>query len=153
MHWRGRRWRRSKGGWRGWSICSGLSRSMFSSRYMYSLSKNFCDRADGAFFQLLQIARKHFDAGGERMRFTFPALITSAIKLCRRYKNREHLVRALIYLFFVYSTCSPFIGNRLANQSIQYPQIRAPTYLHPLYPNRSANNRATSLSTLSTDRR
>lgn len=42
-------------------------------------------------FELLQIARKHFDAGGERMRFTFPALITSAIKLCRRYKNREHL--------------------------------------------------------------
>ncbi|KAF5361669.1 hypothetical protein D9758_007282 [Tetrapyrgos nigripes] len=40
---------------------------------------------------LLQIARKHFDAGGERMRFTFPALITSVIKLCRRYKNREHL--------------------------------------------------------------
>lgn len=28
--------------------------------------------------------------GGERMRFTFPALITSSIKLCRRYKNREH---------------------------------------------------------------
>lgn len=28
------------------------------------------------------------------MRFTFPALITSSIKLCRRYKNREHLVRS-----------------------------------------------------------
>ncbi|THV01238.1 vacuolar protein sorting-associated protein 35 [Dendrothele bispora CBS 962.96] len=42
-------------------------------------------------FELLQIARRHFDAGGERMRFTFPALITAAIKLCRRYKNREHL--------------------------------------------------------------
>ncbi|KAK0213004.1 vacuolar protein sorting-associated protein 35 [Desarmillaria ectypa] len=42
-------------------------------------------------FELLQMARKHFDAGGERMRFTFPALITSSIKLCRRYKNREHL--------------------------------------------------------------
>ncbi|KAF8641524.1 hypothetical protein AX16_009902 [Volvariella volvacea WC 439] len=41
-------------------------------------------------FELLQIARKHFDAGGERMRFTFPALITSSIKLCRRYKIREH---------------------------------------------------------------
>ena len=27
------------------------------------------------------------------MRYTFPALITSSIKLCRRYKNREHLVR------------------------------------------------------------
>ncbi|KAF9523654.1 vacuolar protein sorting-associated protein 35 [Crepidotus variabilis] len=40
-------------------------------------------------FELLQIARRHFDLGGERMRFTFPALITSSIKLCRRYKNRE----------------------------------------------------------------
>jgi vacuolar protein sorting-associated protein 35 len=44
--------------------------------------------------QLLQTARRHFNEGGERMRFTFPALITSAIKLCRRYKNREHLVRS-----------------------------------------------------------
>ncbi|OAX40480.1 vacuolar protein sorting-associated protein 35 [Rhizopogon vinicolor AM-OR11-026] len=42
-------------------------------------------------FQLLQMARKHLEAGGERMRYTFPALITSSIKLCRRYKNREHL--------------------------------------------------------------
>ncbi|KAG6899335.1 hypothetical protein C0993_011123 [Termitomyces sp. T159_Od127] len=42
-------------------------------------------------FELLQIARKHFEAGGERMRFTFPALITSSIKLCRRYKNHEHV--------------------------------------------------------------
>ncbi|KAG6829895.1 hypothetical protein H0H92_003028 [Tricholoma furcatifolium] len=42
-------------------------------------------------YELLQTARKHFDAGGERMRFTFPALITSSIKLCRRYKNREHV--------------------------------------------------------------
>ncbi|KAJ7490029.1 vacuolar protein sorting-associated protein 35 [Mycena galericulata] len=38
-------------------------------------------------FELLQIARRHFDAGGERMRFTLPALITSSIKLCRRYKK------------------------------------------------------------------
>ncbi|EGN92708.1 hypothetical protein SERLA73DRAFT_117008 [Serpula lacrymans var. lacrymans S7.3] len=42
-------------------------------------------------FELLQMARKHFEAGGERMRYTFPALITSSIKLCRRYKQREHL--------------------------------------------------------------
>ncbi|KAF9007922.1 vacuolar protein sorting-associated protein 35 [Cyathus striatus] len=42
-------------------------------------------------FELLQTARKHFDFGGERMRFTFPALITSSIKLCRRYKTREHV--------------------------------------------------------------
>ncbi|EKM83350.1 hypothetical protein AGABI1DRAFT_65850 [Agaricus bisporus var. burnettii JB137-S8] len=39
-------------------------------------------------FELLQIARRHFETGGDRMRFTFPALITSSIKLCRRYKNR-----------------------------------------------------------------
>lgn len=43
-------------------------------------------------WQLLQTARRHFDLGADRMRFTFPALITSSIKLCRRYKNREHLV-------------------------------------------------------------
>ncbi|KAI0757552.1 vacuolar protein sorting-associated protein 35 [Daedaleopsis nitida] len=42
-------------------------------------------------FEILQTARRHFETGGERMRFTYPALITSAIKLCRRYKNREHL--------------------------------------------------------------
>ncbi|KIM81736.1 hypothetical protein PILCRDRAFT_488550 [Piloderma croceum F 1598] len=42
-------------------------------------------------FELLQTARRHFEAGGERMRFTFPALITASIKLCRRYKNREHV--------------------------------------------------------------
>lgn len=40
-------------------------------------------------FELLQSARRHFETGGDRMRFTFPALITSSIKLCRRYKSRE----------------------------------------------------------------
>lgn len=43
----------------------------------------------GVQFELLQTARRHFETGGERMRFTFPALITSSIKLCRQYKNRE----------------------------------------------------------------
>ncbi|KAI0075926.1 vacuolar protein sorting-associated protein 35 [Panus rudis PR-1116 ss-1] len=42
-------------------------------------------------FELLQTARRHFETGGDRMRYTYPALITAAIKLCRRYKNREHL--------------------------------------------------------------
>ncbi|KAH9982074.1 vacuolar protein sorting-associated protein 35 [Lactifluus volemus] len=45
----------------------------------------------GTQFELLQTARRHLEAGGDRMRFTFPAVITSAIKLCRRYKSREHL--------------------------------------------------------------
>ena len=53
---------------------------------LYIINTEFCC------MKLLQIARRHFDLGGERMRFTFPALITSSIKLCRRYKNREHLV-------------------------------------------------------------
>jgi vacuolar protein sorting-associated protein 35 len=51
-------------------------------------------------FELLQMARQHFDAGGERMRFTFPALITSAVRLARRYKAVEDEVM---------STFSPFI--------------------------------------------
>ncbi|KAL4244147.1 Vacuolar protein sorting-associated protein 35 [Abortiporus biennis] len=42
-------------------------------------------------FELLQTARRHFETGGDRMRYTYPALITAAIKLCRRYKNREHV--------------------------------------------------------------
>lgn len=45
--------------------------------------------------KLVQTARRHFEAGGERMRYTFPALITSTIKLCRRYKTREHVVGGL----------------------------------------------------------
>lgn len=40
-------------------------------------------------FELLQRARKHFEAGGERMRYTFPSLISSCIKLARRYKESE----------------------------------------------------------------
>lgn len=42
-------------------------------------------------FSLLQTARRHFVEGGERIRFTLPPLIVSAIKLARRYKVREKL--------------------------------------------------------------
>lgn len=48
--------------------------------------------------QLLQVARRHFEAGGERMRFTFPALITSAIRICRRYKLVQHAVGLLFWV-------------------------------------------------------
>ncbi|KAJ7074424.1 vacuolar protein sorting-associated protein 35 [Mycena amicta] len=67
-------------------------------------------------FELLQIARRHFDAGGERMRFTFPALITSSIKLCRRYKSREHVVGVL--------NCAHFVGQLTF---ILASQVDAPT--------------------------
>ena len=53
------------------------------------LSPELLDR--NVYAKILQTARRHLEAGGDRMRFTFPAVITSAIKLCRRYKNREHL--------------------------------------------------------------
>ncbi|OCL11471.1 vacuolar protein sorting-associated protein 35 [Glonium stellatum] len=41
-------------------------------------------------FKLLQTARKSFMEGNERVKYTTPALITSSLKLARRYKAREH---------------------------------------------------------------
>ncbi|KAJ9098972.1 hypothetical protein QFC19_006196 [Naganishia cerealis] len=43
----------------------------------------------GTQFELLQVARKIFAEGGQRIRYTFPPLITSGIKLARRYKIKE----------------------------------------------------------------
>ncbi|GAA6007594.1 hypothetical protein JCM11491_004219 [Sporobolomyces phaffii] len=40
-------------------------------------------------FALLQTARKEFSEGGDRIRWTFPPLIVSAIKLSRRYKQQQ----------------------------------------------------------------
>ncbi|KAJ9113174.1 hypothetical protein QFC22_006013 [Naganishia vaughanmartiniae] len=40
-------------------------------------------------FELLQVARKIFAEGGQRIRYTFPPLIASGIKLARRYKVKE----------------------------------------------------------------
>jgi vacuolar protein sorting-associated protein 35 len=41
-------------------------------------------------YELLQMTRKAYLEGNERVKFTTPALITSSIKLARRYKAREH---------------------------------------------------------------
>ncbi|CZR61705.1 probable vacuolar protein sorting-associated protein 35 [Phialocephala subalpina] len=41
-------------------------------------------------FKLLQMTKKAYAEGNERVKFTTPALITSAMKLARRYKTREH---------------------------------------------------------------
>ncbi|KAI9821354.1 MAG: Vacuolar protein sorting-associated protein 35 [Thelocarpon impressellum] len=41
-------------------------------------------------FTLLQTTRKVFADGNERIRYTTPALVTSAVRLARRYKAREH---------------------------------------------------------------
>ncbi|KAL8724534.1 MAG: hypothetical protein Q9166_007895 [cf. Caloplaca sp. 2 TL-2023] len=40
--------------------------------------------------KLLQVCRKAFADGNERVRYTTPALLTSALKLARKYKSREH---------------------------------------------------------------
>ncbi|CAZ79879.1 unnamed protein product [Tuber melanosporum] len=49
-----------------------------------------CSDNNDTQFKLLQTARKAFKEGGDRIRYTTPALITSGIKLARRYKLREH---------------------------------------------------------------
>ncbi|OBT88283.1 hypothetical protein VE02_02749 [Pseudogymnoascus sp. 03VT05] len=41
-------------------------------------------------FKLLQATKKAYSEGNERIKFTTPALITSAMKLANRYKAREH---------------------------------------------------------------
>ncbi|KAL8971733.1 MAG: hypothetical protein Q9197_003125 [Variospora fuerteventurae] len=40
--------------------------------------------------KLLQICRKSFTDANERVRYTTPALVTSALRLARKYKSREH---------------------------------------------------------------
>ncbi|KAF2633717.1 vacuolar protein sorting-associated protein 35 [Macroventuria anomochaeta] len=41
-------------------------------------------------FKLLQLARKAFSEGNERVKYTTPVIITASLKLARQYKKREH---------------------------------------------------------------
>lgn len=41
-------------------------------------------------FKLLQISRKAFADGNERIKYTTPAVLMSSLKLARKYKSREH---------------------------------------------------------------
>ena len=41
-------------------------------------------------FKLLQTCKKAFADGNDRIKYTTPALLTSAFKLARKYKKREH---------------------------------------------------------------
>lgn len=41
-------------------------------------------------YKLLQMTRKAYAEGNERVKFTTPALVTSGMRLARRYKKREH---------------------------------------------------------------
>ncbi len=40
--------------------------------------------------KLLQQVRKAYEAGNERIKYTFPAIITASLKLARKFKTREH---------------------------------------------------------------
>ncbi|KAJ9604591.1 retromer complex subunit Vps35 [Cladophialophora chaetospira] len=40
--------------------------------------------------KLLQQVRKSYEAGNERIKYTFPAIITASLKLARKFKTREH---------------------------------------------------------------
>ncbi|KAG9017849.1 Vacuolar protein sorting-associated protein 35 [Tulasnella sp. JGI-2019a] len=74
-------------------------------------------------FELIQTARRYFADGGDRMRFTYPPLITSAIKLARRYHGREHLEvdwsQKLQSLFrFIHQTISVLANKADASSEI-----------------------------------
>ena len=89
-------WQRSRAGWRGWSISSGLRIWPLNSRCVH---RHVC----GSYalilsVQLLQTARRNFADGGERIRYTLPPLIASAIQLARRFKRREQEVSPLSLL-------------------------------------------------------
>ncbi|KAL7315906.1 retromer complex subunit Vps35 [Mucor circinelloides] len=49
----------------------------------------FQSESEDTQFLLLSAARKQFGDGGDRIRYTFPPLIVSAVKLARRYKFQE----------------------------------------------------------------
>jgi vacuolar protein sorting-associated protein 35 len=40
--------------------------------------------------KLLQQTRRAYEAGNERIKYTFPVLITASLKLARKFKSREH---------------------------------------------------------------
>lgn len=55
------------------------------------------------------------------MRFTFPSLISASIKLARRYKDREQLVRLLLKHSILYNSDIHLSGDRLGIESLKYP--------------------------------
>jgi vacuolar protein sorting-associated protein 35 len=59
-------------------------------------------------FELLQVARKEFIQGGDRVRWTLPPLIVSGIRLARRYKYKEHYVSSLFDRLHLISTDTPW---------------------------------------------
>ena len=63
------------------------------------------------------------------MRFTFPALITSAIKLCRCHKNADVEARPGFTTFTLFWSYFVSVGERLANQSHDDSEIHPAAHI------------------------
>ncbi|KAF9221237.1 hypothetical protein BS17DRAFT_810133 [Gyrodon lividus] len=82
---------------------------------------------------LLQtVARKHFEAGGERMRYTFPAFITSSIQLYRLYKNHEHMTTSACWNVCRNLSVAPTL-QQSATEEIDTVQLYCDTLEQYLY--------------------
>lgn len=68
-----------------------LQSSSNDTQFKVSRSVNLSFRSETNNHQLLQTAQKAFSEGSERIKYTYPPVITAALKLARRYKTREHL--------------------------------------------------------------
>ncbi|KAL8291290.1 hypothetical protein RQP46_002268 [Phenoliferia psychrophenolica] len=75
-------------------------------------------------FKLLQMGRKEFGEGGDRIRWTFPPLIVAAIKLARRYKYCEPLLppetweTTISSLFKFIHQCTSVLYNKVESSDI-----------------------------------
>lgn len=67
--------------------------------------------------QLLQTARREFEQGGDRIRWTFPSLIVASIQLARRYKYRETFIdnweARISTLYKFIHQCTSVLYNRV----------------------------------------
>ncbi|KAI7872167.1 vacuolar protein sorting-associated protein 35 [Spinellus fusiger] len=59
-------------------------------RWMAKLVHLFQSDSEDTQLLLLSSARKQFSKGGQRIRYTYPSLVTASITLARRYKSLEH---------------------------------------------------------------
>lgn len=77
--------------------------------------------------QLLQTARKHFQEGGERIRYTFPPLAASAIHLVRRFKTKSETEKDFETRL---TSLLRFINSLI---QVLYNRVEAPTTCLELY--------------------
>lgn len=89
-------------------------------------------------YELFRTARKHFERGGDRMRFTFPSLITAAIALARRYKQREH--EASTRARFPWDLADEVVGTGLGGEDRKPLTVHSRAHLRLVRYGRSACN-------------